>query len=86
MARDPAPQPPRWLRWASGLLLIAAGSVQPLATAVAAPQTPAGEARIWFYRGDEPTTGNSGTAIPTLAANGTYVDDEVLDGLIARKM
>lgn len=73
MARDPIPRPPRRPQWASSLLLIAAGCAQPLATAAAAPQTPAGEARIWFYRGDEPTTGYSGTAVPTIAANGTYV-------------
>jgi hypothetical protein len=54
-------------------LLAAVGCVQALATAIAAPQTPATQARIWFYRGDEPMTGYSGTAIPTVAANGAYV-------------
>jgi hypothetical protein len=73
MARDFIPRSRAWLRWASGLLLVAAGCVQAMATAIAAPQIPAGEARIWFYRGDEPMSGSSGTAIPTIAANGTYV-------------
>jgi hypothetical protein len=46
----------RWLRWASGLLLIAAGCAEPLATVpVAAPLVPVGQARIWFYRPYEPS-------------------------------
>lgn len=73
MARDFTPRSRTWRQWASSLLLVAAGCVQALATAIAAPQTPATQARIWFYRGDEPMTGYSGTAIPTVAANGTYV-------------
>jgi len=47
MARDSASRRRRWLLWASGLLLIAAGCAQqPL---VQGP-IPAGQARIWFYR------------------------------------
>ena len=53
MRRNPTPQPPRRMLWASGLLLIAAGCAEPPATAqvaVAVPPVPAGQARIWFYR------------------------------------
>jgi hypothetical protein len=72
MARDDLTRQRRIpLQWARGLVLAAAGCAQPLATAVAAPQISAGEARIWFYRGDEPMTGYSGTV--TIAANDTYV-------------
>src|ERR1700748_1843484 len=66
----------RWLRWAGGPLLIAAGCALPLTATIAAPQTPAGEARIWFYRGYEPPSGGanySPASIPTIVANGTYV-------------
>ena len=65
--------PRRWFQWAIGMLLIAAGCVQPLATALAEPQIPLGEARIWFYRGYEPPVGYSPLLIPTIAANATYV-------------
>ncbi len=55
MATDPAPRPRKWLQWASGLLLIAAGCAEPPMTApVAAPPVPAGQARVWFYRPYEP--------------------------------
>jgi len=42
----------RWgVKWASGLLLLAAGCAEPPAqVSVAAPPVPAGQARIWFYR------------------------------------
>jgi hypothetical protein len=72
MVRDLTPRPPRWLQWASGLVLIAAGCAQPLA-AIAAPQIAPGEARIWFYRGYEPAINYSSASIPTIAANGTDV-------------
>jgi Protein of unknown function (DUF2846) len=46
----------RWLRWASGLLLIVAGCVEPPgAVSVAAPPIPSGQARVWFYRPWEPS-------------------------------
>jgi hypothetical protein len=54
-------------------LLIAAGCAEPLAMAVAAPQIPAGEARIWFYQGYETNHRSSPALIPTVVANGTYV-------------
>ena len=76
MVRDLTPRSPKWLQWASGLVLIAAGCVQPLAAAVAAPQIPAGQGRIWFYQGYEPPSGGANYApasIPTIVANGTYV-------------
>ena len=53
--------------------LLATAAVMPLATAVAAPQTPADGARIWYYRGYEPAVGYSPASIPTIVANGTYV-------------
>ena len=53
MTRDSAPRPRRWLLWASGLMLIAAGCADPPAmpqVPAAAPPVLAGQARIWFYR------------------------------------
>jgi hypothetical protein len=76
MARDLTSRSPRWLQWASGLVLIAAGCAQPLAAAVAEPQIPAGQSRIWFYQGYEPPFGEanySPASIPSILANGTYV-------------
>lgn len=73
MPRNLTPLTSRWSRWVSGLVLIATGCAGPLAPAVAAPQTPPGAARIWFYRGYEPPVGYSGTATPTIVANGTSV-------------
>ena len=73
MASELTPRSRSWLRRASGLVLIAAGCAQPLATAVAGPQTPAGAARIWFYQGYEPPVGYSPASIPSVAANGTFV-------------
>jgi hypothetical protein len=66
----------RWLQWASALVLIAVGCALPWAAVNAAPQTPSGKARIWFYRGYEPPTGGanySPASIPTIAANGSYI-------------
>src|SRR5690348_583230 len=73
MARRLSPRSRRWLQWASGLLLIAAGGAQPLAMAAAAPQIPAGEARIWFYQYYETNHAYSPALIPTVVANGAYV-------------
>jgi hypothetical protein len=75
MAMRLPPRSRRWLQWASGLLLIAAGGAQPLAMAAAAPQILAGEARIWFYQYDGGTHQHRGAEllIPTVVANGTYV-------------
>jgi hypothetical protein len=69
MARRLTPRSRRWLQWASGLLLIAAGGAQPLAAA--APPIRAGEARIWFYQYE--TRVKSRALIPTIVANGTYI-------------
>jgi Protein of unknown function (DUF2846) len=59
MARDPAPRPPRWLLWASGLLLILVGCAgaggRSAQVAAEAPPVPGGQARIWFYRAWEPS-------------------------------
>jgi len=74
MRRSLTPGLHRWLQWAAGLLLIVVAGTQPLVTAAAAPQIPAGAARIWFYQGYEPP-GRAAqvTSIPTVVANGTYV-------------
>ena len=71
MVRSLTPRSQRWLQRATGLLLIAAGFAQPLATAGAAPHTPADAARIWFYQGYEPPVGYSPASIPTIVVNGT---------------
>jgi hypothetical protein len=73
MASRLTPRSRRWLQWVSGLLLIAAGCAQPLAMAAAAPQIPAGEARIWFYQGYETNHRYSPALIPTVVANGNYI-------------
>ena len=75
-SNDPIPRPPRWFQRASGRALIAAGCALPLVTATAAPETPPGEAHMWFYRGYEPPTGGatySPISVPTIVANGVYV-------------
>ena len=71
MVRDLTPRPPRWLQWASGLVLIAAGCAQLSVTAVAAPQIPAGAARIWFYQYEVCVACRA--LIPTIVANGTDI-------------
>src|ERR1700747_1135740 len=61
-----------WAKWASGLLLIAAGCTQPPATAqipVVAPPVPAGQARIWFYRPWEPSESLN---LANIDVNGSY--------------
>jgi hypothetical protein len=73
MASRLTPRSRSWLQWASGLLLIATGCVQPPAMAAAAPQIPAGEARIWFYQYYETNHAYSPALIPTVFANGIYV-------------
>ena len=74
MRRSLTPGLHRWLQWAAGLLLIVVAGTQPLVTAAAAPQIPAGAARIWFYQGYEPPGRVAQvTSIPTVVANGTYV-------------
>lgn len=71
MATSLIPRSQRWLQWATGLLLIAAACTQPLVTAAAAPQIPAGAARIWFYQYERGVY--SRALIPAVVANGTYV-------------
>lgn len=55
----------------AGLLLAAAGCAQPAPTsAVAIPPVPAGEARIWVYRDNEPYAGKG---LPAVGMNGGVV-------------
>jgi hypothetical protein len=72
MRREPTPQPPKRMLWASGLLLIAAGCAEPPATAqvaVAASTVPAGQARIWFYRNWLPSESLN---LANIDVNGSY--------------
>jgi hypothetical protein len=68
MARVPASRTRKWLRWTSGLLLIAAGcaaSPNPVVT----PPVPQGQARIWFYRVWEPSESLN---LANIDVNGAY--------------
>ena len=71
MARGPAPLSRRWLLWASGLLLIAAGCAEPPTTAQVPvpPPVPAGQARIWFYRNWLPSESLN---LANIDVNGSY--------------
>jgi Protein of unknown function (DUF2846) len=63
--------PRRRLQWASGLLLIVAGCVEPPPTVpAAAPTIPSGEARVWFYRPWEPSESLN---LALIDMNGSYV-------------
>src|SRR5258708_911208 len=65
-----------------GLLVAMAGwAQQPVTSAVSIPSIPAGEARIWFYRDDEPYAGKG---LPAIAANGGYVGAAELGGAFYR--
>jgi Protein of unknown function (DUF2846) len=73
MARNRASRPQRWLRWASGLVLIVTGCAEPPGSAqivAAAPPVPAGQARIWFYRPLEPSESLN---LAQIDMNGSYV-------------
>ena len=73
-----------WAKWASGLLLIAAGCTQPPATAqlpVAAPPVPAGQARIWFYRDWEPSESLN---LANIGVNGSYFGSVANGGVFYR--
>ena len=55
----------------AGLLLATAACAQPAPTAaVAVPPVPAGEARIWVYRDNEPYAGKG---LPAVGMNGAVV-------------
>jgi hypothetical protein len=56
MARGLASRPRKWLQWASGSLLIAAGLAPAVAQVPvsALPPLAPGHARIWLYRSSEP--------------------------------
>jgi hypothetical protein len=72
MARNSHPRPRRWLQWASGLMLIAAGCADPppiLQAPVAAEPVPAGQARIWFYRDWQPSESLN---LANIDVNGSY--------------
>ena len=73
MTRASAPRPPRWLLWASGVMLIVAGCADPPTM----PQVPAaaspvlaGQARIWFYRLWDPSESLN---VANIGVNGVYV-------------
>jgi len=64
------------------LALLAEGCTHPPVTAsIAVPPVPAGVARIWFYRDDEPYAGKGR---PAIAANGAYVGIAELGGAFYR--
>jgi hypothetical protein len=72
MMRDSAPRSRRWLRWASGLILITAGCADPPAmpqVPAAAPPALAGQARIWFYRDWQPS---ESLTLANLDVNGSH--------------
>jgi len=74
----------RWpARLAQALLLfVTAGCAQQAATgSVNIPPIPAGEARVWFYRDNEPYAGKG---VPAIAANGGYVGQAELGGAFYR--
>lgn len=71
-------------KWASGLLLIAAGCTQPPATAqlpIAALPVPAGQARIWFYRDWEPSESLN---LANIDVNGSYFGSVANGGVFYR--
>jgi hypothetical protein len=73
-----------WARWASGLLLIAAGCTEPPATAQlpgAAPPVPPGQARIWFYRDWEPSESLN---LANIDVNGSYFGSVANGGVFYR--
>jgi hypothetical protein len=72
MTREAAPWAPRWLHWASGLLLMVAGCAElpgPAQVAAATPPIPAGQARIWFYRDWQPSESLN---LANIDVNGSY--------------
>src|SRR5690348_16006920 len=69
---------------AACLMLALAGCARPAPTgAVGVPPIPAGEARLWFYRGDEPYAGKG---LPAVWANGVYVGAAELGGAFYRNV
>lgn len=66
---------------ACGVLATANCAQPPPTAAIAIPPIPAGEARVWFYRDDEPYAGRG---IPAIAANGGYVGAAELGGAFYR--
>jgi hypothetical protein len=78
--------PLRRLAGAAGgaLLLAVASCVRPAITgSIAIPPIPAGEARLWIYRGDEPYAGKG---LPAVAANGRYLGQAELGGAFYRDL
>jgi hypothetical protein len=72
MMRASAPRPRRWLLWASGLMLIAAGCANPPTppqVSAAALPVSAGQARIWFYRNWQPSESLN---LANIDVNGSY--------------
>jgi hypothetical protein len=84
MARRPALRSRRWVRWVSGLVLIAAGCTELQATdsvPAAAPPVPAGQARIWFYRAWEPSESLN---LALIDMNGSYAGAVANGGIFYR--
>jgi hypothetical protein len=71
MAGNFTPRSRWWFRWANILPQVVAGCAQLSVTAVAAPQIPAGAARIWFYQYEVCVACRA--LIPTIVANGTDI-------------
>src|ERR1700745_4050951 len=69
-----------WAKWASCLLLIAAGCTQPPETAQLLPVA-AGQARIWFYRDWEPSESLN---LANIDVNGTYFGSVANGGVFYR--
>ena len=73
---------PNGLPLVTAFVLLAAGCTQlPVTASVTVPPIPAGEARIWFYRDNEPYAGKGR---PAIAANGGYVGIAELGGAFYR--
>ena len=84
MTRGSAPQPSKWLLWASGMMLIAAGCAERPAmpeVPAGAPPIPAGQARIWFYRDWEPSESLN---LANIDVNGSYFGSVANGGMFYR--
>ena len=84
MAKETISPAKRWLLWASGVLLIAAGCSDLSGSgqvAASAPPVPPGQARVWFYRPLEPSESLN---LALLNMNGDYVGTVANGGVFYR--